>query len=200
MVAVLLSYIWGWQGTFAGASPLLIVTYFGLGAVGHARSGENLRQLGFRIDNLPIALRNAAFVVTPAIAIAIVVGFALGSWHFPPWQRGLAGLPWMFVWAAAQQYGLVCFFYRRFLETFGHWQMAVAAAAVMFATFHVPNGFLIAVTLAAGTAACTLYRREPNVIALALAHAMLSYVLFFALPETVTHGLRVGPGYYLAPR
>jgi hypothetical protein len=95
----------------------------------------------------------------------------------------------------AQQYGLTCFFYRRFLEIFGRWQLATAAAAMTFATFHAPNGFLIAVTLAAGAAACTLYRRVPNVIALALAHAMLSYVLFFALPQSVTHGLRVGPGY-----
>jgi len=33
MVAVLLSYIWGWQGTSAGASQLIVLVYFGVGAV-----------------------------------------------------------------------------------------------------------------------------------------------------------------------
>jgi hypothetical protein len=200
MVAVLLSYIWGWEGTFAGASALIGLMYFGVAAVSHVRRGETLRQLGFRTDNLPTALRNAAIVVLPAVAIALAAGLALGGWHFPSWRRALAGLPWTLLWATAQQYGLVAFFYRRFLEIFGRWQAAVLAAAMMFATFHLPNRFLIAVTLAAGTAACTLYRREPNVIALALAHAMLSYVLFFALPQTVTHNLHVGPGYYATLR
>ena len=72
---------------------------------------------------------------------------------------------------------------------------ATASAAVTFATFHMPNVFLVAVTLAAGVAACTLYRRETNLFAIGIAHALVSVVLLCSLPDSVTHGLRVGPGY-----
>jgi membrane protease YdiL (CAAX protease family) len=67
---------------------------------------------------------------------------------------------------------------------------------VAFATFHLPNPFLVPVTLAAGLAACTLYRREPNLFVIGLSHAMVSYFLLCCLPISVTHGLRVGPGYF----
>jgi membrane protease YdiL (CAAX protease family) len=54
----------------------------------------------------------------------------------------------------------------------------------------------MAVTLGAGVVACLLYRRSPNVIVIGLAHATLSFVLYCALPYSLTHGLRVGPGYF----
>jgi membrane protease YdiL (CAAX protease family) len=80
----------------------------------------------------------------------------------------------------------------------GNTRAATATAAVTFAAFHAPNGFLMSVTLGAGLVACSLYRRSPNVIVIGLAHATLSYLLYFALPYSLTHGLRVGPGYYAA--
>jgi membrane protease YdiL (CAAX protease family) len=105
----------------------------------------------------------------------------------------------MLTWATAQQYGLLCFFYRRFLDVFGGPVAATAGASVAFATMHAPNGFLVAVTLVAGVIACTLYRREANVLAIGIGHAAISYVLLCALPYSVTHGLRVGPGYLALP-
>ena len=197
MTAILLSYIWGWQRTFPGSSYLIVLLYFGLAVLSHIWRRESARQLGLRVDNLPRALRNVAAIIVPAIAATLAIGFAAGTLHFSSWSHIAAGAPWMFVWGTSQQYGLLCFFYRRFLEILpGSWA-ATAAASVAFAAFHVPNGFLISVTLAAGVAACMLYRREPNVLVLGAAHALLSFVLFCSLPLSVTHGLRVGPGYYV---
>src|SRR5688572_8957398 len=116
MVVVLLSYSWVWRGAFAGAALLMLVLYFGLGFKSHLRSGETPRQLGFRTDNLVRALVNAATFVVPAIVVLLAIGLALESWHFNSWSRVLEGAPFMLVWATAQQYGLLCFFYRRFLE------------------------------------------------------------------------------------
>jgi ABC-type Mn2+/Zn2+ transport system permease subunit len=129
------------------------------------------------------------------VAVSFAIGLTLGSWHFHSWSHILKGAPWMLAWATAQQYGLLCFFYRRFLEISADPRAATAGAAVTFAAFHIPNGFLVAVTLLAGVAACTLYRRETNLFAIGMAHALVSFTLLCSLPFSVTHGLRVGPAY-----
>ncbi len=196
MTALLLSFIWGWQGSFPGAGLLVIVLYFGLGALSHVRRRETPGELGLGIRNMLPALRNVAVIVVPASAVVLAIGALLGSWHFPAWARFFSDFPWLVTWAIAQQYGLLCFFYRGFLEILEQPHAATAAAALTFAAFHTPNPFLMAVTLVAGVVACILYRRSPNVIVIGLAHATISYVLYFALPYTLTHGLRVGPGYY----
>ena len=196
MVAVLLSFIWGWQGSFVGSWLLVLVLYFGLGAASHARRRETPELLGLGAYHVRPALRNVAAVVVPASALVLVAGAALDSWHFPSWPRFFSTLPWAAIWAIAQQYGLLCFFYRGYLEILAHPGAATPAAAATFAAFHAPNGFLMAITLAAGVIACSLYRRSPNVIVIGLGHAAISFFLFYALPFDLTHGLRVGPGYF----
>ena len=196
MIALLLSYIWGWQGAFRGSFITLLVLYFGLGLVSHIRRGETPRDIGLRIENVPRALVNAAIIFVPVIALALLIGLALDSWHFRSLETVVAGAPSMLAWALAQQYGLLCFLYRRFRDIFGTEHRAAVSASLAFALFHVPNPFLVPVTLAAGLAACTLYRREPNVLVIGLAHAMTSYSLLCSLPGSVTYGLRVGPGFF----
>jgi hypothetical protein len=199
MAAILLSYIWFWQGAFRGASLLILVLYFGLGILSHVRRRESLRDIGLRLDNFPRAMGNVVLVVLPAAAATLAVGYAMGSWHFRGWTHPILQPLWMLGWATAQQYGLLCFFYRRFREISDAPWFATVGAAAVFATMHMPNGFLVAVTLAAGTVACTLYRRAPNLLAIGIGHAAISYVLLCALPFSITHGLRVGPGYLALP-
>jgi len=200
MIAILLTFIWGWRGRFAGSWLVLLLLYFGLGMASHVRRRETPAQLGLLIRNLQPAMRNAATIVVPASAVVLAIGAVLGSWHFPSWERSLGGLPVLLTWALAQQYGLLCFFYRGFQEVLEQPLAATAAASLAFAVFHAPNGFLMAITLGAGVVACTLYRRSPNVFVIALAHAALSYVLYYSLPNSLTHGFRVGPGYYATLR
>lgn len=195
MAVLLLSYIWGWQGAFKGGAQLVTGAYFGIGLLSHVRRGESWRELGLRLDNLRSALRHVWVVVAIGVCVPLAIGAALGTLHFRSWAESLESAPWMIAWGTAQQYGLLCFFYRRLLEVLGGPWAATAGAAAIFAGFHLPNPFLTAVTLAAGLVSCTLYRRAPNVFALGLAHATISFALFYALPYSVTHGLRVGPGY-----
>lgn len=196
MSVLLLSYIWLWQKAFPGAFFLCAAGYFGIGYLGHRSRGESLQAIGIRLDNWLPAARNAAVVVVIGAGGALLIGALLDSWHFPDWHIALLTLPVTIVWATAQQYGLLCVFYRRSHDVFGSVIGAVALAAALFAVFHLPNGFLMGVTLAAGAAACVLYQWHPNVFVIGVAHALISFTLFYSLPSTITTNLRVGPGYY----
>lgn len=196
MMTVLLSFIWVWRTSFHNSWIPLVLFYFGLTLASQARRRETAEMLGLGVYNSRPAFRNVVLVVVPAAAVILATGAVMGTWHFPTWGRFITSLPWMVVWAVAQQYGLLCFFYRGFLEILGSPAAATLAAAATFAIFHVPNAFLMTVTLIAGVVACTLYRRSPNVFIMGLGHATLSFVLICALPYSVTHGLRVGPGYF----
>jgi len=196
MSALLLSFIWGWEEAFPGSRIVVFILYFGLGALRHARLREMPSDLGLGVRDWRPALRNITILVVPVSAVVLAIGAALGSLHFPSWERSLLGLAWVAIWGIAQQYGLLCFFYRGFVEILKSPGFATAASAVIFAVFHAPNPFLMVVTLGAGVIACVLYRLSPNVILIGVAHGAISYVLYYALPESITHGLRVGPGYY----
>jgi membrane protease YdiL (CAAX protease family) len=195
MTAVVLSYIWLWQRSFPGSFYLVLALYFGIGYVGHRLRGESLQHLGIRFDNWQPAIRNAAIVIAIAVPTSLIIGATLDSWHFPTWSGAATALPITAVWGTAQQYGLLCVIYRRLVEALGNVHGAMAAAASLFALFHLPNVFLMLVTLAAGSAACVLYRRVPNIFVIGITHAAISFTLYYALPYDITGGLRVGPGY-----
>jgi hypothetical protein len=115
MTATLLSFIWGWQGSFPGSWLLVVALYFGVAAVSHARRRETPQLLGLGLHNMQPAIRNVAAIVVPACAVVLATGAALDSWHFPSWRRFFSALPWMVIWATAQQYGLLCLFFGVFL-------------------------------------------------------------------------------------
>jgi membrane protease YdiL (CAAX protease family) len=195
MTTLLLSYIWLWQDVFRGDFYLCVLLYFAIGVASHLRRGETAREIGLRADNLGAATRRALFYVGPLILIPPLVGLALGTIRVPPPSYVVPGVLWRLVWGTAQQYGLLCFFYRRLQELLpGVWPPLVAASGI-FALFHLPNPFLTAVTLGAGALSCWLYRRIPNLWALGAAHGLLSISISRCLPESITARLRVGPGY-----
>jgi len=197
MLALVLSYIWLWQQLFPGDRVLVVFLYFALCHFSHVRRGESARSVGLRLDNWRSAARQASVPLAVAVAVPLAIGAALGTWHFEPASLPL-DVPWHVAWGTAQQYGLLCFLYRRSLDVLSSWRGAALTAAAVFALFHLPNPLLVPVTFLAGFVACTLYRRVPNVFVLGAAHAVISLVLFYALPLSITHELRVGPGYYTA--
>lgn len=195
MLALVLSYIWIWHKRFRRDEFVVSFLYFGLCFASHLRCGESAGSLGLRLDNWRAAARQALLPVGVGVGLPLVIGAALGSWHFEP--RGwLLGVPGHVAWGTAQQYGLLCLFYRRSVDVLGSAQGAALASASAFALFHVPNPLLVGVTFLGGFVSCTLYRRVPNVFVLGVAHAVISTTLFSALPISMTHQLRVGPGYF----
>jgi membrane protease YdiL (CAAX protease family) len=67
-------------------------------------------------------------------------------------------------------------------------------AGAMFAAAHVPNPLLMSVTFVGGALAAAAYQRHRNLIFLALAHAVIGTMIWLAVPDSVSHHLRVGPG------
>jgi len=195
MLALVLSYIWVWHKRFPGDDLVVTFLYFALCYGSHLRRHESARSVGLRLDNWRPAARQACLPVAVGAAVPLAIGAALGTWHFGP-AGSLLSLPWHVAWGTAQQYGLLCLLYRRSLDTFGSVRGAALAAAGAFALFHLPNPLLVTVTFLGGLVCCTLYRRVPNVLVLGLAHAMISTVVFSALPNSITHHMRVGPGYF----
>jgi hypothetical protein len=196
MTAVMLSYIWIWRGSFPGDIWVCISLYLGIGVSSHVRRDESARDLGFRLDNLAPAFLQALKWIGPWIVLAFVVGMVLDSIHLTTSSRW--HLHWIrrIVWGTLQQYGLLCFFYRRLDELLpGRWPATLAAAGA-FALFHLPNPFLTLATLGAGVLSVWLYRRIPNVWVLGFFHGVLASALSRALPAHVTGGMRVGPGFW----
>jgi hypothetical protein len=197
MLVLVLSYIWGWQNLFPGDRLVVVTLYFALCHMSHVRCHESARTLGLRLDNSRAAARQACVPVALAVGVPLAAGAALGTWHFEPVRLPLE-IPWHLAWGTAQQYGLLCLMYRSSLDVVGSSPSAALCAASAFALFHLPNPFLIGVTFLAGLASCRLYRNVPNVLVLGAAHAAIALVLFYALPFSITHELRVGPGYFTA--
>ncbi len=191
-LALLASYIWVWKEAFPGHRALVLALYAGIGVETHVRRCESARAIGFRLDNLgPFLLLAARWLALP-VAAGVAAGLALGGWAFPRAALWPLGLAWSVAWGTAQQYGLACVFYRRLRDLLPV-PRATAAAAAIFALLHLPNPFMVGLTLALGLVACALYEREPNLLGLGIVHGATSFLLANALPGWLTFDWMVGP-------
>lgn len=196
MSGLLFSYIWIWGSAFGGDFTLCVVLYAVIGLASHLRAGEGPGDLGFRTDNLGAAARDALRAMMLLGLLFVGAGALLGSLDFPPlelWPRTLLDGA---VWGLMQQYGLLGVYYRRFNELLPrHRGGALWATSAIFALLHLPNPFLTLATFGAGALSCWLYRRAPNLIVLGVMHGVVSFLIVETLPDSITMGMRVGPGY-----
>ncbi len=166
----------------------------------HILRGENLRDLGFRLDNFLQALR---LLAAPMVAVGILcaaLGIIFGTrpdpfrWH--P-ERQLAGqLALGFLWGLVQQYALQSFINRRAQIIWHKGVPSVLLTAFIFALLHFPNPWLMVVTFIGGLVWCAVYQRAPNLFALAASHAVMTWVLVSTLPLSALNHLRIGFNYF----
>lgn len=162
----------------------------------HRSEGVSLREVGFRLDTAARAAAPMSIVTSVAVIATLAIGASIGSWHFPSMDEGLSSWRELVLFGIAQQYVLLGFYYRG-IERIAHSPtLAVVSTAILFAAFHLPNVFLMAVTFFAALVAVFIYRRSPNLWINGIAHGSISFTLYYALPIGLTHGLRVGSGYY----
>ncbi len=190
--ALILSFIWLWQDTFAQDSVVFGLAILALVISGHARRRETPRTIGFRWDNLTRAGRLVAVFVGPLILLTLAAGAWSNSYRFPPLVQWPAALGGLFIWGVLQQYVLLAFFYRRFSELVMEPVPLVITTASVYTHLHLPNPLLVCVTFVGGVIACGIYRRVPNLLTIGLAHCVLSFCFYYALPRTITFGLRIG--------
>jgi membrane protease YdiL (CAAX protease family) len=181
------------------APPVLLA--FGLMIYSHRLRGETLRDLGWRFDNFWRALA----LLLPAMLLGAGLLALVGRfWFGAPLRAGeqragwsVFGLPvWGFAWGLLQQLVLQGFVNRRAQLIFGRGAASVLVVASVFALLHLPNPWLTAATFAGGVLWAWAYQRTPNLLALALSHALMTWALVSTLPEHALDGLRVGYKYF----
>ena len=110
-------------------------------------------------------------------------------------EQGLLSLVAYLPWGIFQQYVLNGYFMNRFDAVLSR-RAAPLVSAALFSGAHVPNWFLMAVTLLTGYACALTYRRYKNLYFLGVAHATVGFMLFLVVPDSISHHLNVGPGWF----
>ena len=158
------------------------------------RMGRSARELGLRFSNF----RPSAWIIPASAALALAmsaIALALGTFH--PLFGLLPQIPHSLTyafWAFQQEFILQCFFFLE-LEALLGTRRAVVAAAILFATAHLPNPVLTAATLVMALFFSAAFARYRNLYALAFAHAILGLALAVSVPDNIHRHMRVGIGY-----
>jgi membrane protease YdiL (CAAX protease family) len=190
ILAVVVFYTWAIEPIaprWAAAVPTLAVIALSIWRA--LRSGEwGVRPSAF----LPALLWAAAATAVATLAMYLA-GSLLGTWHDR--RDGWSRLAVLIPWGLGQQFALQTVFLREAQAALSK-SSGIWLAALLFAALHLPNPFLTAATALGALAWCWLYDRHPNLLPLALSHAVVTLAILYAFDETVTGGLRVGAAYW----
>lgn len=184
--------------SFAGNSKLVaavpVLLALGFMLFSHRERGETFQDIGFRTDNFFAACRLLLLpTVIAVVAIVAVAWFTRHSVFAAPWRNRLLLLP---VWALFQQYVLNGFINRRTQLALGLGMKSMLLTAAIFSLFHFPNPLLAILTFVGGVVWATVYQRQPNLLALALSHALVSLTLALNVSDSLLNNLRVGFKYF----
>lgn len=184
---------------FAGNSKLVAAFPLGLALAlmlfSHRARKETAREIGWRIDNFWQAARLLILPMLAAAVLIVGIGLLKGSLRFNGRQM-LEWALWLPLWGLMQQYVLQGFINRRAQLVFGRGWQSLLLVALVFALLHLPNPWLAFATFAGGLLWAYVYQRAPNLIALALSHALMSMLLACSLSTSALNSLRVGIKYF----
>lgn len=154
-----------------------------------------LKDLGLGLRGL----RTSLWVIPAAVVLsgaAVLLAWAAGTLHPLYGLIGIATHSTAYsVWAIFQQFILQSFFFLRFEKVVSN-RAAVLLSAGLFCLAHIPNLVLVSVCLVAGWLACEVFRRNRNIYALGVAHAILGITIAVTVPDDIHRHMRVGIGYY----
>jgi Type II CAAX prenyl endopeptidase Rce1-like len=189
ILAIVLAYTWVIDPIAPDwATPIPVALVLGLTIWHAARSGD----WGVAPRDFLPALWRAAVLTAIAGSGLYLTGSGLGTWHVrrDAWTSVALLIPW----GLGQQFALQTVFLREATATVGR-PAGIVLAATLFAALHLPNPLLTAMTLVGALAWCWIYNHHPNVLPLALSHALLTLALLCAFDEAMTGHLRVGAAY-----
>jgi membrane protease YdiL (CAAX protease family) len=179
----------------AVAVPVLLV--IGLAVARALKTGEWGTDAGAFVP----ALWRSALLTMAGVAVLYGASTSLGTRN--EIDNGWAQLAVLLPWGLGQQFALHTVFLR---EAQGSFSRAAAAgvrprlvAAAAFAVLHLPNPFLTLATFAGALGWCWIYDRFPNLLPLAVSHAVFTLAILYGFDDRITGGLRVGAA-YLAQR
>jgi membrane protease YdiL (CAAX protease family) len=147
------------------------------------------REWGLDWRALPRGLGAAALFTIPLALLLLAAGAAAGTLHDRRDFLGTLGV--LILWGGAQQWILQTVVLREAQRAKGR-RRGVIVAALLFAAVHLPNPMLSTVTLAGALGWCAIYDRYPNIVPLALSHALGTLAILHAFDDRITGGLRIG--------
>ena len=191
IAAIVLLYIWVLE-PFAPQwlRPLPTVAVLALSIARAIKTG----QWGVNREAFLPALRAAVVLTFCAIGAFTLAGMMLETLHARP--NPLGDLAFLLLWGCGQQFVLQTVVLPEAHATSDE-RRAPLLAATLFGALHLPNPFLSAVTFIGGVFWCRIYLRHPNILPLALSHALATMAILVSFNESVTGRLRVGVSYLL---
>ncbi len=127
------------------------------------------------------------------------LGQTLGTIRQIPLRQALISVLAYIAWGFFQQYLLNAFFVNRLAAFAGEKRPhdVALAAAVLFSLVHLPNWFLMPVTLVGGYLSARVYLRYRSLYVLGLAHGILGFLLFLVVPDSISAHFLIGPRYLI---
>ena len=191
IAAIILGYTWVGAPLVAVRGPWLALPVILVVAV-CVMHNRRTHDWGFQPRAFLPALAWAAALTLLFGALLWEIGHRMGA--APHRNAPLLDFLYVIVWGGAQQFVLQTVVLRESRSMFG--RAAVIVAAAIFALFHAPNPFLMIVTFTGGLIWCAIYARHPNIIPLALSHAVSTVIILLSFPVSVTNALRTGWRYF----
>jgi membrane protease YdiL (CAAX protease family) len=188
---MIMAYIWKLRFTH----PLFWLLPMALVLASHLVRHERARELGFGTRNFGNCLRAIGPALAGLAVMIWVAGLLLGTIRPQGFVQALQSFVVYLPWGLFQQYLINGYFLKRFEMGLSRRPARILTSA-LFCVAHSPNWFLMLVTPVAAFAAIGVYRRYGNLYFLGLAHATLGFAIFMVVPDSVTHHLKVGPGWF----
>jgi membrane protease YdiL (CAAX protease family) len=188
---MIMAYIWNLRYSHRGAW----VGILGLMLLSHLVHQEHADRLGFRTRNMGECWREFAPALAFLTLLMLACGILLRTTRPIGVEAALASWAAYVPWGVFQQYVLNGYFLNRFHAVLGR-RAASLISAALFCGVHTPNWFLMAVAFPAGYCSTRIYLRYGNLYFLGLAHATVGFLLFLVVPDSISHHLHVGPGWF----
>ncbi|HUE23289.1 MAG TPA: CPBP family glutamic-type intramembrane protease [Bryobacteraceae bacterium] len=189
--ALMMLYIWRLRFTAPRAWVFILGFFF----LSHVVRGERAASLGFRAGNFRECLRTMAPALLLLVLSLLAAGVLLETIRPISPEYGVMCLLAYCPWGVFQQYLLNGYIANRLLAVASARHVPLLAAA-LFAGAHLPNWFLMLVTFVTGYYSTKIFLRYRNLYFLGLAHAMIGTALFVVVPDSISHHLTVGPGFF----
>jgi membrane protease YdiL (CAAX protease family) len=125
-------------------------------------------------------------------AVALLMGRSVPA--NPDWPKVQNLWPYV-IWAFAQQFLLLSFFYLRMESLVGP-RWAVGASTLLFTLAHLPNLTLTALTLVGALFFTEMFRRYRSIYPLGIVHAWLGIAIAYSFPNSLMHHMRVGLSFW----
>jgi hypothetical protein len=188
---LIMAYIWelrySHHGAWLGILALMLIS--------HRLRGEHAVTLGFNSGNLWTCLRDFAPAIAFLALLMLALGILLQTTRPIRFEQGFWAWAAYLPWGLFQQYILNGYFLNRFDSVLSR-RAAPVLSAALFSGAHLPNWFLMLVTLLTGYACARIYRRYNNLYFLGIAHGTVGFLLFLIVPDSISHHLTVGPGWF----